>query len=326
MAPLSELSAGDMRVPVTVLTGFLGSGKSSFINAVLKSHADIRFGVVVNEFGDIPLESEIVQAQSGDIVELSNGCMCCVARNDLLSAVQTLRRAKQGVDHILIEASGLSDPVPVAQTFLQGGGRRDFQLGSILCMVDATRFGELEVQYRVIPSQLEFADYVIVNRYDSLDQEAKYDLERRLQTYAARARVLYAGTAEAAEGDLAIVGLQETHERSTDMLQRTGGYPHHQEAVSVCEVSSERPLDVGLFGELLRSLPPGIVRGKGIVYFAGRRYRRYRFVLQHTAGRTTFDARRKDRNESCRSYLLFIGKGFDTDELRRRIAVCILSD
>lgn len=326
MSPFFETSAGDPRIPVTVLTGFLGSGKSSFINSLLESHTDIRFGVVVNEFGDVPLESEIVQAQSGDIMELSNGCMCCVARNDLLSAVQTLGKAKQGVDHVLVEASGLSDPVPIAQTFLQGGGRRNFQLGSILCMVDATQFGELELQYSVIASQLEFADYVIVNRHDALAHDAKRDLEQRIGTYASRARLLYAGTPEASESELAIVGLHGTGERSIEMPQRTEGHHHDHEEVSVCEVSSEHPLDADLLGELLRSLPPGVVRGKGIVHFAGRRYRRYRFVLQHTVGRTTFDARRTTRNEARRSYLLFIGKDFDADELRRRISLCIVSD
>ncbi|TVQ25620.1 MAG: GTP-binding protein [Spirochaetaceae bacterium] len=326
----------DKRVPVTVFTGFLGSGKSSYINHLLSTAPHIRFGIVVNEFGAVPLESEIVRAQAGDIMELSNGCMCCVARNDLLRAVKRLVRADRKLDHILVEASGLSDPVPVAQTFLQGPGRKHFELGPLVCLVDGTQFEEHAREFDVVSTQLAFSDYVLVNRHEHLRPEAVSRLESVLSQAAPEARVLYAGGDTAGDIELSILGAdpRDSADPAGDrgsgdraMLrvpERNEG--HHHDAVVISEYTTDRRIDSQRLGEVLKSLPPGIVRGKGVLHFAGRRYRRYRFILQHTVGRTTFDARRKKRNDSSQSHLLFIGRGFDTDELRERVAACTVHD
>ena len=101
------------------MTGFLGAGKSTLINRILSEFSHLRFGLIVNEFGDVGLESQIIEASEDEIFELSNGCMCCVVRTDMKDAVHSLVEKAGFVDHILMEASGLSDPAPIAQTFLE---------------------------------------------------------------------------------------------------------------------------------------------------------------------------------------------------------------
>ncbi len=319
----------DTRVPVTVLTGFLGSGKSSYINHLLSTAPHVRFGIVVNEFGAVPLESEIVRAQAGDIMELSNGCMCCVARNDLLRAVKRLVRADRKLDHILVEASGLSDPVPVAQTFLQGPGRKHFELGPLVCLVDGTRFEEHAREFGVISTQLAFSDYVLVNRHEQLGPEAVSRLEAVLLQAAPEARVLYTGSDAAEDIELSVLGADPGDRGlgNRAMLRvPERGEGHHHDTIVISEYTTDRRFDSQRLGEVLKSLPPGIVRGKGVLHFAGRRFRRYRFILQHTVGRTTFDARKKTRSDPSQSHLLFIGRGFDSDELRKRVAACTVLD
>ncbi len=178
------------RTPVTLVSGFLGSGKSTLLNRLINTFKGTRFGIIVNEFGEIPLENEIIQAQEGDIIEFSNGCLCCVARNDLMRAVRTLRRKRFDLDHILVEASGLSDPVPVAQTFLKGPGRKRFEFGALVCVVDALRIEQLATAHEIVLTQLQFADFVYLTRLEDLSESYRRTLEGFLAASAPRARIL----------------------------------------------------------------------------------------------------------------------------------------
>lgn len=158
------------RVPLTLLTGFLGSGKSTFINRILKEKKDVQFGLILNEFGDVQLESQIVKTHEDDVVELSNGCMCCVARDDIFQSVTDLIMKKPELDHIIIEASGLSDPAPIAGVLMALPFSRKLKiklhLDTTLCIIDPTTFLQRKEDYVIVTQQLEFASIILLSKTD----------------------------------------------------------------------------------------------------------------------------------------------------------------
>mgnify|MGYP005852950931 CR=1 FL=1 len=134
-------------IPVTLITGFLGSGKTTLINRILQMRPKTKISVILNEFGDVSLESQFVKGHEGDIFELSNGCMCCVAQEDFVRVVRWILDQKPETEHVLIEASGSSDPLPVISTFRESDVADKIQLTTVACVLDAENFFESKEKY-----------------------------------------------------------------------------------------------------------------------------------------------------------------------------------
>ena len=326
------------RTPVTLVSGFLGSGKSTLLNRLINTFTGTRFGIIVNEFGEIPLENEVIQAQEGDVIEFSNGCLCCVARNDLMKAVRTLRRRRFDLDHILVEASGLSDPVPVAQTFLKGPGRKRFEFGALVCVVDAMRVEQLATAHDIVMTQLQFADFVYLTRLDDVSAVYRRTLEGFLAASAPRARVLTDESERELETLFAIGGIDvaargcSTGSSGVDAGERAAGlseapateHSHSHDDIDVVLFESYKPLAQDAFGEFLSNLPADILRAKGVVHFPDRRAHRYEYILQIAGSRRSLDARKRKRDEVAHTRLLFLGHGLDGESLRRRLNDCVV--
>ncbi|MFZ2649674.1 MAG: GTP-binding protein [Burkholderiaceae bacterium] len=331
------------RIPVTVLAGYLGAGKTTLLNRILSEDHGRRYAVIVNEFGEIGIDADLIISADEELFEMNNGCVCCTVRGDLIRTLHGLlhRHRLDGAlfDAILVEASGLADPGPVAQTFfvdtfLQARTRLD----SVITLVDARHIVQRLADSREAAEQIGFADQIILNKIDLATEEELRGIEarlRRLNPLAALHRARRADVAlEAVLGrggfDLErIETLAEPDHRHDEdcgphaVHDPAHGHAHDASIVSV-SLSSAAPMESGAIFRWLEGVLAAqgqdILRAKGIVHVQGQERR---LVFQAVHRLLEGDLQRPWKaQESRSSRLVFIGRNLDAAALKLGFDAC----
>ncbi|MGZ8154597.1 MAG: CobW family GTP-binding protein [Burkholderiales bacterium] len=305
-----------MKRPVTVLSGFLGSGKTTLLNRLLKSDHGLRIAVMINDFGDVNIDKDLVTGQSGDVLELSGGCLCCTINGDLVDAARALLSSGREFDYVLVETSGLANPYPVAQTFLAPELEQSFRLDAVVTMIDAANIETWLEKNATAVEQIRYADLLVVNKLDLVLPEDVDRIKARVTAINAAARVLPAINADLPPEVLLDVDIHQP-KAETERPYR----PVHRDVVQSVSFAQDVELDYDAFDRFLQALPDGVFRAKGTVAIQGLRRR---VVFHRVGGRNVLDQGAPWGEERRSTKAVFLGQDFDRDALLEKLRACAI--
>lgn len=264
-------------IPMAILTGYLGAGKTTLLNRLLKADHKMRIAVLVNDFGSINIDAKLIVGVEGETITLSNGCICCTIRGDLLEAIAKIVKDQNPPDYIIIEASGVSDPAQVVLTFNRSFLRNNVRIDSIIAVVDAEQFDKIEGnQQKLMREQIRVSDIVILNKADLVSKDGMKKARDWIDTVIDKARVI-----ESEYCDVPVLTLLGNDSYNPQTAFDTSGPGVH--AHSVDELNQHEHGDLSLvfatwawesdetvvlseIRKVLDNLPKSIFRAKGIIH------------------------------------------------------------
>ncbi|MEA2975403.1 MAG: hypothetical protein QOF19_923 [Alphaproteobacteria bacterium] len=343
------------KIPVTVLTGYLGAGKTTLLNRILSEPHGQKYAVIVNEFGEIGIDNDLIVEADEEVFEMNNGCVCCTVRGDLIRIIDGLLRRKGKFDAIIIETTGLADPAPVAQTFFVDETiKAKTALDAVVTVADAKWLSERLKDAPEAKNQIAFADVILLNKTDLVSAEELDEVEARIRGINPWAKVHRTQRSQIPLNEVLgrnAFDLQRILEIEPEFLQEDGhddhdGHHHHEhghghehhahhekpklkhyhdEDVQSIALKTEKPLAPDKFfpwiQELVANDGPAILRSKGILSFKDDPQR---FVFQGVHMILDGDHQRDWKDDEKReSRIVFIGRDLPEDKIRNGFASCV---
>jgi G3E family GTPase len=323
-----DLSAA--RLPVTVVSGFLGSGKTTLVKHILTNQIGLRTAVIVNEFSELGIDSELIVSADDDMVELENGCICCSINNNFVDSIFRILNRDRKVDYLVVETTGLADPLPVVLTFLRSEFRDRTRVDSIITVADAGSFCLDLFESGAARNQLRYGDVILLNKCDLADETRLRAIEDSIRGVKEGARIIRTTQCRLPLPLILSVGLFQSDQFFADPQPPEAGQSEHDhehghvhdhvasDGFESLSFRSDRPFAVDKFQDFLNRLAASIYRGKGLLWIHESDKRH---IFHLVGGRFSLDESRWDGPMTNK--LVLIGRNLDRVQLRRQLEACL---